>query len=372
MANPKFDRHKLHFKSLSERQNKVDIDRDKIDISHIPSEPDPENIRLIGKTAGKIRSARKDGRPVIIAFGAHTIKNGLAPVLISLMNEGWITHLATNGAGIIHDWEFAFQGKSSEDVRENVKYGQFGMWQETGFFINLALIAGAYEGLGYGESVGKMISRQGLDIPGIDFLRDEAINNIDQNPEIASAAIELSAVIRKFGIKEGFMEILHPFRKYSIQSAAYELGIPFTGHPMIGHDIIYTHPINNGHAVGVTALNDFLSFAKSISEIDHGVYISLGSAVMSPMIFEKSLSMARNLMFHNNLTIDHHFMLVVDIARSDWNWNKDGEPPMNNPAYYMRYLKTFSRMGGEMEYLSADNRDFLVQLYRVLNENEKI
>lgn len=372
MAYQKIDRHKLHFKSLVERQNKVDITRDKVDITHLPSDEDPETIRLTGKTAGKIISAREAGKPVIIAFGAHTIKNGLAPVLISLMNEGWITHLATNGAGIIHDWEFAFQGQSSEDVRENVKHGQFGMWQETGFFINLSLIVGAYEGLGYGESVGKMISRQGLDIPGFDFLKNEAIKNIELNSDKASAAIELSAAIRRFGLKEGFMDIPHPFSEYSVQAAAYRLKIPFTGHPMIGHDIIYTHPINNGHAVGVTALNDFLSFARSISEIDHGVYISLGSAVMSPMIFEKSLSMARNLMFQSNLTIDHHFMLVVDLSKSEWNWNKDGEPPVNNPAYYMRYLKTFSRMGGEMEYLSADNRDFLVQLYKVLNENKKI
>lgn len=367
MAHLKFDRFKLHFKSLAQRQNKVDIVRDKVDTSHKSADPDSETIRLIVKTAEKIRAARTAGKQVVIAFGAHTIKNGLSPVLISLMNEGWITHLATNGAGIIHDWEFAFQGKSSEDVRENVKNGEFGIWQETGFFINLALIVGAYEGLGYGESVGKMISREGLDIPGIDFLKAEAVKNIDPNPEVASAAIELSGVIRKFGIEEGFMKIPHPFREYSIQKSAYEHRIPFTGHPMIGHDIIYTHPVNNGHAVGVTALNDFLSFTKSISEIDHGVYISLGSAVMSPMIFEKSLSMARNLMFQNNLTIDHHFMLIVDLAKSEWNWNKDGEPPMNNPAYYMRYLKTFSRMGGEMEYLSADNRDFLVHLYRVLN-----
>lgn len=367
MDHPKFDRHKLHFKSLSERKNKVDIERDKVDTSHVPSNMDREITRLTGKASEKIRSARNAGRPVIIAFGAHTIKNGLAPVLIKLMNEGWITHLATNGAGIIHDWEFAYQGKSSEDVRENVSHGQFGIWEETGFFINLALLVGAYEGLGYGESVGKMISRQGLDIPGFDFLKNEAIKNIVSNPGKASSAIELSASIRRFGLKAGFMEIPHIYSEYSVQSTAYRLGIPFTGHPMIGHDIIYTHPLNNGHAVGVTALNDFLSFADSISKIDHGVYISLGSAVMSPMIFEKSLSMARNLMVQNNRTIDNHFMLIVDLARSDWNWNKDGEPPVSNPAYYMRYLKTFSRMGGEMEYLSADNRDFLLQLYIALN-----
>lgn len=372
MAHPKFDRDKLLFKNLTERHNKVDIARDKVDPGGKPLSTDKETMRLINKTAAKIKYSRKAGKPVMIAFGAHTIKNGLAPVLISLIKEGWITHLATNGAGIIHDWEFAYQGKSSEDVRENVRQGQFGIWEETGFYINLALLVGAFEELGYGESVGKMISRQGLDVPGVDFLRDVAIKNIDSFPDKASSAIQLSAAIGKFSLKEGFMEIPHPFSIYSVQAAAYEHSIPFTGHPMIGHDIIYTHPLNNGHAVGVTALNDFLSFAKSVSDIDHGVYISLGSAVMSPMIFEKSLSMARNIKIQNTESIDNHYMLVVDLAKSDWDWNKNGEPPITNSAYYMRYLKTFSRMGGEMEYLSADNRDFLIQLCSELNKNGKI
>ena len=87
----------------------------------------------------------------MLAFGAHTIKNGLAPVLIQFMEQGWVTLLATNGAGI-HDWEFAFQGASSEDVRANVDVGQFGIWEETGFSLNLALLVGAYEGMGYGRS----------------------------------------------------------------------------------------------------------------------------------------------------------------------------------------------------------------------------
>ena len=94
---------------------------------------------LIKKTANSIRLAGKKNRSVMLTFGAHTIKNGMSPTLIALMEEGWVTHLATNGAGIIHDWEFAFQGKSSEDVRENVEMGQFGIWDETGFYINLAI-----------------------------------------------------------------------------------------------------------------------------------------------------------------------------------------------------------------------------------------
>ena len=117
----------------------------------------------------KLRSAcaaaRRDDRPVMMVFGAHAIKNGLGPVFLQLMHDGWVTHLATNGAGIIHDWEFAFQGKSCENVEVMVREGRFGNWDETGFFINLALNVGAYEGKGYGESVGAMIQNEGLTIP---------------------------------------------------------------------------------------------------------------------------------------------------------------------------------------------------------------
>jgi hypothetical protein len=303
----------------------------------------------------------------MLAFGAHTIKNGLAPVLNALMKDGWLTHLATNGAGIIHDWEFAFQGKSSEDVRENVKKGQFGLWDETGFYINLALVVGAYEGLGYGESVGKMISLEGLDIPAVESLYQTAAKEMKSDHALASAAIDLSGIIEKFGLKPGFMKIAHPYREYSVQSCAYELGIPFTGHPMIGHDIIYNHPMNHGASLGRCALKDFLVFAESINNLEHGVYMSIGSAVMSPMIFEKALSMAQNIKIQNNSHIDNHYMLVVDLAESDWDWEKSGEPPADNPAYYLRYCKTFSRMGGEMNYLTADNRDFLLALYQALN-----
>jgi len=129
--------------------------------------------------------------------------------------------------------------------------------------------------------------------------------------------------------------------------------------------------MNNGAAIGRTALTDFLCFAESVSRLEYGVYLSLGSAVMSPMIFEKAFSMAQNLEIQHNRHIDNHFMLVVDLARSDWDWDKNGEPPMTNPAYYLRYCKTFHRMGGEMHYLSADNRDFLLGLYHDLTHAER-
>ena len=366
MTEKHLDREKLSVLKLSERKDRIFIERDHVAVTDRPSGLSVSGQHLLGKVAGKLKNARVNGSSSMIAFGAHTIKNGLGPVLISLMQRGWLTHLATNGAGIIHDWEFAFRGSSSEDVKENVSSGQFGIWEETGLYINLALIIGAWEGLGYGESVGKMISREGLQIPDPVLLYETATRVMQSDPDLSAAAVDLAGVIVRKGLKPGFIEIKHPYKKYSVQASAYELGIPFTGHPMIGHDIIYNHPVNHGAAIGRCALRDFLSFAASVTAIDHGVYISLGSAVMSPMIFEKALSMAQNISIQEGKHIDNHYMLVADIAESDWDWEKKGEPPVHNPAYYLRYCKTFSRMGGEMDYLRADNRDFLLALHHRL------
>ena len=365
MPYPQLDRDKLVVKTLADRPNKLAILKDHVGPEQTPRNLGETDTKVVVELATRIREARRARRPVVMAFGAHTIKNGLAPVLIRLMEEGWITHLATNGAGIIHDWEFAYLGQSSEDVKENVRRGEFGIWQETGLYINLAIIVGAYEGLGYGESVGKMIEREGLDIPGIEDLRLKISDSKTEEGMIAAAA-DLLGVIRKFNLKPGWMAIPHPFKAYSAQAAAYRLGVPFTGHPMIGHDIIYNHPMNHGAAIGRTALRDFLSFAESISRIQNGVYLSVGSAVMSPMIFEKALSMAQNLALQEGRCIDRHHIAVVDLAESTWDWQALGEPPKDNPAYYLRYCKTFSRMGGTMRYLCADNRNFLLTLTQAL------
>ncbi len=368
MAYNYLDRSKLKFKPLAERKNRVSIKKDFISLSQKPANTSREFKMVIEETIEKIQFARKNDRPVILAFGAHTIKNGLGPVLIKLMEREWITHLATNGAGIIHDWEFAFQGESSEDVRANVQKGQFGIWEETGFYINLAINIGAYEGKGYGESVGALIQNEGLNIPSIEQLREQIFSKIDDNPELAASAADLLTILKNFSLRPGWLSVPHSFKEYSVQAAAFRLNIPFTGHPMIGHDIIYTHPMNHGAAIGRAALKDFLSFAHSISRLNGGVYLSIGSAVMSPMIFEKSLSMAQNLAIQQGKHIDNHYMIVVDLAQSNWDWEKNGEPPVDNPAYYLRYCKTFSRMGGTMRYLSADNRDFLLALYHRLEE----
>ncbi len=360
------DRSLLRIKPLSDRENKVEIRRD-----HVPVSADPRNLSEAADEAARtaaadIRRARERSASVILAFGAHTIKNGLSPVLIDLIERGWVTHLATNGAGIIHDWEFAFQGKSSEDVRRNVAVGQFGIWDETGYYINLAINVGAWEGLGYGESVGSFVSRQGLDIPDSASLVATAADRMERDPLSAAAALDLLSVVRRFSLGPGFLAVPHPFGQFGLQAAAFRLGVPFTGHPMFGHDIIYEHPMNLGSAIGRTAERDFLSFAHSVSAISDGVYLSVGSAVMSPMIFEKSMSMAQNLAIQQGRRIENHAIYVVDLAESQWDWESSSEPSPSDPAYYLRYCKTFSRMGGRMSYVQADNRDFLLALSHYL------
>lgn len=369
MSYPYLDRWQLKVHSLKVRPSKVDIERDAVPTDTVPKPLSPDAQVVMDECLGKIRRARQEDRPVILAFGAHTIKNGLAPVLIKLIEKKWVTLLATNGAGIIHDWEFAFQGLSSEDVKANVDQGQFGIWQETGLSLNLGLAVGAYEGLGYGESVGKMIEREGLDIPNPDELRTAGRELINSDPDKAAAAIDLLACITKGGIASGFLSIPHPFKAYSAQAAAYRLKVPFTAHPMIGHDIIYTHPMSHGAAIGRAAQRDFLAFAHQVHGLEHGVYLSVGSAVMSPMIFEKSLSMSQNLELQQGRKITNHHMVIVDLAESRWDWLSDGEPPMDNPAYYLRYCKTFSRMGGTMRYASAHNRDFFLTLLQSLENS---
>lgn len=363
MPYPLFDRHALHVKPLSARKDKVYIEKDHVSPAAEPRAFNAAGQRVIDETVERIVAARKANKSRMIAFGAHAIKNGLAPVFIKLIEDGWVTHLATNGAGIIHDWEFAFQGHSSEDVRGNVARGEFGIWQETGFYLNLAIIVGAYRGMGYGESVGAFVQNEGLEIPSEAALGEEIRACIDTDASQAAAAADLLDRVRTFNLEPGWMSVPHPYKQYGLQAAAYRLGIPFTSHPMIGHDIIYNHPMNQCAAIGRAAERDFLSYAQSVYNLDGGVYMSIGSAVMSPMIFEKSLSMSQNLYIQRGEHIDHHYMVIVDLQESHWDWTK-GEPPMDNPDYYLRYNKSFNRMGGTMRYVTADNRDFLLALVK--------
>lgn len=367
MPFAQFDRDKVKFFPLGERENRVFIEWDHIKPDDAPGDLSEQQERLIAETADRIVEARKRGASRMLTFGAHAIKNGLAPVMAKLIEDGWVTHLATNGAGIIHDWEFTFIGESSEHVAANVAQGRFGMWEETGFFLNLALAVGAFEGLGYGESVGAMVEKEGLDIPSEKSLVSAITSGVDDDLDQAAAAADLLSLVRHFEVKPGWMDVPHPFKQYGLQAAAYRLGVPLTGHPMIGHDIIYLHPMNHCAAIGRVAQRDFLTFAQGVSNLTNGVYMSIGSAVMSPMVFEKSMSLAQNVTRQEGKHIENHFIMVVDLAESHWDWQQ-GEPPEDHPDYYLRYNKSFSRMGGAMRYLSADNRDFLLALLHNLEQ----
>ncbi|MDD5705726.1 MAG: hypothetical protein PHR35_07355 [Kiritimatiellae bacterium] len=359
------DRMQLIMRPLAERGNRVHFPDDAV-MPDTPAKCAPEGQAFIGEAVKRIRAARAANRPVVLAFGAHTIKNGLGPVMNALMREGWLTHLATNGAGIIHDWELAYQGATSEDVRANVAEGQFGLWQETGLYLNLALLVGAWSGRGYGASVGVLVAEQGLDLPTEKRLMADADAVHQKDLDRAAAALDLMAAMRRHHLAAGRLDVPHRFGSFGVQAEAYRRGIPFTGHPMIGHDIIYAHPMNSGAAVGRTAERDFLAYATAIRGLQGGVYLSIGSAVMSPMIFEKSLSMARNLARQAGETIDDFFLGVVDLAPATWDWQAQGEPPPDNAAYYQRYAKSFSRMGGTLRYASMDNRDCLLGLLHEL------
>ncbi len=343
-----FDRSKLNILPLSSRKNKSSIEQIAInpDSTPLPS----ENSELIEKIANTIITARKNNKPVIMAYGAHLIKNGLGLVLRRMIEENFVTHLATNGAGSLHDWEFAFQGKSEEDPRVYINEGQFGIWEETGRYINLALISGAERGKGYGESICEMIHNEELNIPNIE-----------------------NEKLDKFGIKSEKIVVKHPYKKYSVQDAAFSNNIPFTVHPGFGYDIIYTHPLSDGASIGKCSEIDFLKFAESVNNLEGGVYLSVGSAIMSPMIFAKSLSMARNLAKQENKKIEDFMIVVNDIQEGNWDWNK-GDPPKDNPAYYLRFCKTFRRINSrEMHYIKENNKDFLLSLYQNLKriKNEK-
>ncbi len=370
MQNEPLNRRELKLHPLRERINRFNAESDLVMPGDAPRKTlSAGAVETLQLCASRIRSARIAKAPVIMSFGAHAIKNGLGPLLIHMMENGWLTHLATNGAGIIHDWEIAWLGQTSEHVEENMHRGRFGMWQETGFYINLALLAGAYEGLGYGQSVGAMISSGNIRLPAASELRRylRACSEKPRLSENAGAAADLLGAIEDGTLPEGELAIPHPYAHCSPQAAAFRLGIPFTAHPMIGHDIIYTHPLNHGGAVGRTALRDFLTFAGSVSKLENGVYLSIGSAVMSPMIFEKSMSMAQNLALQYGRRIENHFIAVVDLQESTWDWRR-GEPPQEHPDYYLRFYKTFHRMGGQLCYACADNRDFLLALCKELEE----
>jgi hypothetical protein len=214
---------------------------------------------------GLVRGARSRGRAVVFGLGAHVIKVGLNPILIELIREGWITALVLNGAGIIHDFEIAFAGQTSEDVAERIRDGRFGMARETGELLNRAINEGARAGLGLGEAVGRMIADS-------DF----------------------------------------PHKDLSLLAAARRQGIPATVHVAIGTDTIHVHPQASGEALGKTSLQDFFLLCGVLEGLgEGGVYINAGSAVILPEVFLKALSYVRN----KGTRVEHFSTAVFDFIR---------------------------------------------------------
>jgi len=195
-----------------------------------------------------IVAARKGRRPVILGTGAHPIKLGLSPVIIELLEKGVITAIATNGACAIHDFEIAMVGHTSEDVATELCSGSFGMAKETGQGVNLAINRGAKKGWGIGKALGEYIDKG------------------------------------RFRYKEK-----------SIFCAAYKHGVPMTVHVAIGTDIVHMHPEADGASIGKGSMLDFRLLASVISDLEGGVYINLGSAVILPEVFLKAINIARNL-----------------------------------------------------------------------------
>ncbi|MBF0274627.1 MAG: hypothetical protein HQK84_05295, partial [Nitrospinae bacterium] len=301
----------------------------------------------------------------IIGYGAHLVRNGLGSVVTKMMEKEWVTHLMTNGAGTIHDFEFALMGKSTEDVRENIANGTFGIWEETGKYIHLALLVGALEGRGYGESLGKVVCEEKLTLPTIEELKEQISRKMETGENNLAAYSELLETMQKHSLASGEISLSFPWKKHSLLANAFRLGIPLTVHPGIGYDIINTHPLYNGAVIGRGGGTDFKVFCKSMENLSEGVFCSIGSAIMSPQVFEKAMSVVNNIGLQRGKKTEGHYILVNDLQEGTWDWSK-GEPPKDNPAYYLRYCKSFARMGGEMDYVCGNNRDIISGIYQQL------
>jgi deoxyhypusine synthase len=204
-----------------------------------------QNLMAIAR---KIADSKRKNKTVLLGMGAHPIKVGLSPLIIDFMERGIIHAVALNGAGVIHDFELAYMGETSEDVTTTLKDGSFGMGEETGAFINEAISDGSKNHLGVGAAVGAAILKNRL-----------------------------------------------PHRNLSILAAAAKLEIPVTSHIAIGTDIIHMHPKADGRAIGDCSLRDFRTLTSVVATLGGGVYLNFGSAVVLPEVFLKTVSLARNL-----------------------------------------------------------------------------
>ena len=330
-----------------------------------PNPIDEPMSRIIRRCAEKVISAKEHKSSIMLAYGAHLLRNGAALILEKMMERGWLTHLATNGAGTIHDWEYAYLGRSTESVRENVATGTFGAWDETGRNLHLAMMVGALSEFGYGRSLGQLIHDDGIELP-VEAVLIEAIKANPLDP-LTPARADLLKAMRDHRLTAGRQSIVHQWKQASILAQAYRYHVPVSVHPGIGYDIISNHPMFNGAVIGRAATTDFRLFSRAVESLDGGVMLSVGSAIMAPQVFEKSLSCVNNLRIQDGRpTVKDHEIFVVDLQDGGgWDWTQ-GEPPKTNPAYYLRFCKSFARMGGAMHYAQCDNLTFMHHLYKTL------
>ncbi len=369
MIGKKLDIRKIKPLPLSKRKSFFGVDEVLVPLEkELPPIAEPLQ-QQISECAARIREARSRGASVMLIYGAHLIKNGAAYLLDDFLANDRLTHLATNGAGTIHDWEYSWLGRSSECVRSNVATGTFGTWEETGRNIHLALLAGGVEGQGYGEALGRLIENEELEFPDVATLK-EAIRSQPAN-ELTAMRAELLRAINEGHVPSGNYELMHRWKAASVLAAAYRYQVPLTVHPGIGYDIIANHPMFNGAAIGRAAEVDFQKFAASVDALDGGVVLSVGSAIMGPQVFEKAISCANHLRLQEGRdVIRDHSIFVIDLQDGGgWDWSQ-GEPPITNPAYYLRFCKSYARMGGAMHYLQCDNIAFMQHLRCALNAAE--
>jgi hypothetical protein len=312
-----FDRSKLKLRPLAERASELAIAGCAEPGSRVPEFDPPE----FGQLVGAIVAARGAARPVIWMIGAHVIKQGLSRYLVDLIQRGLITHVATNGAGIIHDFELAWHGATSEDVARYIKQGEFGMWADTGR-INEIVRQAAARGEGLGEAVGRVIEQE------------------------------------RFAHRDA-----------SICAAGWRAGVPVTCHVGIGCDIIHQHSGCNGAAFGAASYTDFLIFTQSVSQLEGGVFLNIGSAVTGPEVYLKALSMVRNVAWQEGREICHFTTAVFDLVPLPAT-ARDGTAPKTDPQYYYRPWKTILVRtvadGGRSFYFCGDHRATIPSLHRRL------
>jgi hypothetical protein len=313
MPFPAFDRSRLRIQPLASRCHDLDLSVVLPLSAPLPVLESPA-LPVLGRC---LVAARKQGRARILLMGAHVLRAGVARYLIDLMERGLLSHIAMNGAGPIHDWEFALIGATTESVARYIQTGEFGLWEETGR-MNDVIRQGAGAGLGLGEALGRAI----LDGP-------------------------------------------FPHKDISVLAAAARLGVPVTVHVGVGYDIIHEHPNCDGAALGQASYRDFLIFTQAVTGLEGGVLLSVGSAVMGPEVYLKALAMARNVAHQEGGVIRHFTTGVFDLIplRADTRQQAD----RGDPRYYYRPWKTILVRtvadGGQSFYVEGDHRVTVPHLY---------